>query len=180
MRSNEKFHYWIHHHPQLGPIIDNLEELNLLLSAIEKPIIIIVDGLDHIDRALKTSVTLSIEKTRIKRRTGAPVAVDPVRSQAVKALLEQDVDIVVTDDGLQHYALERDIELVVIDGQRRFGNQYYIPFGPLREGLERLSDVDFLITNGGNAQQGEIAMTLAPSDAVNLKTGERKPVQALK
>ncbi|MGO1191596.1 tetraacyldisaccharide 4'-kinase [Vibrio casei] len=120
------------------------------------------------------------EPLLIKRRTGAPVAVDPVRSQAVKALLEQDVDIVVTDDGLQHYALERDIELVVIDGQRRFGNQYYIPFGPLREGLERLSDVDFLITNGGNAQQGEIAMTLAPSDAVNLKTGERKPVQALK
>ncbi|OEF23544.1 tetraacyldisaccharide 4'-kinase [Vibrio rumoiensis] len=120
------------------------------------------------------------EPLLIKRRTGVPVAVDPVRSQAVKALVEQDVDIIITDDGLQHYALERDIELVVIDGQRRFGNQHYIPFGPLREGLERLSEVDFLITNGGQAQDAEIAMTLAPSDAVNLKTGERKPVHMLK
>lgn len=119
------------------------------------------------------------EPALIKRRTGAPVAVDPLRSQAVKALLEQDVDIIITDDGLQHYALERDVEFVVIDGQRRFGNEHYIPFGPLREGLERLNEVDFLITNGGAAQTNEIAMTLEPSDAVNLKTGEKISVQQL-
>lgn len=119
------------------------------------------------------------EPALIKRRTGAPVAVDPVRSQAVKALLAQDVDIIITDDGLQHYALERDIEFVVIDGQRRFGNEHYIPFGPLREGLERLNEVDFLITNGGAAQNNEIAMMLEPSDAVNLKTGEKMSVQQL-
>ncbi|WP_105903431.1 tetraacyldisaccharide 4'-kinase [Vibrio gangliei] len=119
------------------------------------------------------------EPALIKRRTGAPVAVDPVRSQAVQALLQHDVDVIITDDGLQHYALERDIEFVVIDGQRRFGNQHYIPFGPLREGLERLDEVDFLITNGGQAQSNEIAMTLEPSDAVNLKTGEKVPVNSL-
>lgn len=119
------------------------------------------------------------EPALIKRRTGAPVAVDPVRSQAVKALLEHDVDVIITDDGLQHYALERDIEFVVIDGQRRFGNQHYIPFGPLREGLERLSEVDFLITNGGNAHHNEIAMTLEPSEAINLKTGEKVSVSTL-
>ncbi|MFV0576789.1 MAG: tetraacyldisaccharide 4'-kinase [Vibrio sp.] len=120
------------------------------------------------------------EPALIKRRTGVPVAVDPVRSQAVQALLKQDVDVIITDDGLQHYALERDIEFVVIDGQRRFGNQQYIPFGPLREGLERLQEVDFLITNGGQAEVNEIAMQLAPSDAVNLKTGETKPVNELR
>lgn len=119
------------------------------------------------------------EPALIKRRTGAPVAVDPVRSQAVKALLDCDVDVIITDDGLQHYALERDIELVVIDGQRRFGNEQYIPFGPLREGLERLSEVDFLITNGGQAQGNEIAMTLEPSKAINLKTGEAVAVDSL-
>ncbi|NMV28104.1 tetraacyldisaccharide 4'-kinase, partial [Vibrio parahaemolyticus] len=73
------------------------------------------------------------EPKLIHRRTGAPVAVDPVRSNAVKALLDLDVDIIITDDGLQHYALGRDIELVIVDGNRRFGNESLIPLGPLRE-----------------------------------------------
>lgn len=125
------------------------------------------------------SVQSGDEPSLIKRRTGVPVAVDPVRSQAVKALMKQDVDIIITDDGLQHYALERDIEFVVIDGQRRFGNEHYIPLGPLREGLARLKEVDFLITNGGIAQSKEVAMTLEPSEAVNLKTGETVSVSML-
>ncbi|WED20801.1 tetraacyldisaccharide 4'-kinase [Vibrio sp. JC009] len=114
-------------------------------------------------------------------RTNAPVAVDPVRSNAVKALLDADVgvDIIVTDDGLQHYALQRDIEFIVVDGQRRFGNQSYIPLGPLREGLERLNQVDFIITNGGEAHQGEFPMRLEPAMAVNLLTGEKKLVTEL-
>lgn len=119
------------------------------------------------------------EPLLIKRRTGVSVVVDPVRSQAVKALEAQGVDIIVTDDGLQHYALQRDIEFIVIDGKRRFGNQQFIPFGPLREGLDRLKQVDFLITNGGNAQGNEISMSLKPSLAVNLKTGEKKSVTEL-
>ncbi len=65
------------------------------------------------------------EPKLIHRRTGAPVAVDPVRANAVKALVELDVDIIITDDGLQHYALERDVELVIVDGNRRFGNECY-------------------------------------------------------
>lgn len=85
------------------------------------------------------------EPKLIYRRTGAPVAVDPVRAKAVKALLETGVDIIITDDGLQHYALERDIEFVIVDGNRRFGNESLIPLGPLREGVERLAEVDFII-----------------------------------
>ncbi|WP_153447260.1 tetraacyldisaccharide 4'-kinase [Vibrio algicola] len=119
------------------------------------------------------------EPLLIKRRTGVAVVVDPIRSQAVQALEAQGVDIIVTDDGLQHYALQRDIEFIVIDGQRRFGNQQFIPFGPLREGLERLSQVDFLITNGGQAQNQEIEMSLQPSMAINLKTGDKKSVSDL-
>lgn len=120
------------------------------------------------------------EPRLIYRRTGAPVAVAPIRSDAVKALLPLDVNVIVTDDGLQHYALERDVEFVIVDGMRRFGNKQLIPLGPLREGIERLDEVDFVVTNGGSAQEGEMAMTLTPSLAVNLVTGQKIPVSQLK
>lgn len=119
------------------------------------------------------------EPKLIQQRTGVPVAVDPKRANAVKALLNQGVDIVVTDDGLQHYALERDIEFVVVDGVRRFGNEQMIPLGPLRESLRRLKEVDFIITNGGEAQDGEISMTLQPDQAVNLVTKQQVAVSEL-
>lgn len=119
------------------------------------------------------------EPVLIKQRTKAEVAVAPVRSEAVKMLEQQGVDFIITDDGLQHYALQRDIELIVIDGKRRFGNQHYIPLGPLREGVERLSSVDFLICNGGEPQENEVSMRLQPSEAINLVTGERRSVSSL-
>ncbi len=119
------------------------------------------------------------EPKLIYLRTSAPVAVDPVRSNAVKALLEQNVDIVITDDGLQHYALERDVEFVVVDGVRRFGNEKLLPLGPLRESVARLNEVDFTITNGGVALAGEMAMSLVPDLAVNMQTGERVSVESL-
>lgn len=119
------------------------------------------------------------EPKLIFQRTGVPVMVDPNRSNAVKALLNSDADIVITDDGLQHYALDRDMEIVVVDGQRRFGNQAYIPLGPLREGLERLDCVDFVINNGGVAHEGEYAMELSPGYVVNLLTGEEQSINKL-
>lgn len=119
------------------------------------------------------------EPKLIHKRTGAPVAVSPLRSDAVKALLPLGVDIIITDDGLQHYALQRDIEIVVVDGMRRFGNQALLPMGPLREPIQRLSEVDLIITNGGEALAGELAMRLQPQKAVNLLTGERADVTEL-
>ncbi len=119
------------------------------------------------------------EPKLIAQRTGALVMVDPVRSEAVKGLLEHDVQLVISDDGLQHYALKRDVEFIVIDGARRFGNEKLLPLGPLRESTERLAEVDFLITNGGEAEQGEFAMSLEPDLAINLVTGEKKPVTEL-
>ncbi|WP_322802880.1 tetraacyldisaccharide 4'-kinase [Vibrio alfacsensis] len=119
------------------------------------------------------------EPKLIHRRTGVPVAVDPVRANAVQALLPMGVDIIITDDGLQHYALERDIEFVIVDGNRRFGNESLIPLGPLRESMERLKEIDFIITNGGHAQSGEMPMSLAPSKAMNLKTKQQVDVNEL-
>ncbi|HBC83412.1 MAG TPA: tetraacyldisaccharide 4'-kinase [Escherichia sp.] len=120
------------------------------------------------------------EPVLIYQRTGAPVAVSPVRSDAVKALLAaHDLQLIVTDDGLQHYRLARDKEIVVIDGVRRFGNGWWLPAGPMRERASRLRSVDAVITNGGEARAGEIPMRLQAGLAVNLKSGERRPVDEL-
>ena len=127
-----------------------------------------------------TTAQAGDEPVLIYQRTGAPVAVSPVRVDAVKALLAaHDLQLVVTDDGLQHYRLARDKEIVVIDGVRRFGNGWWLPAGPMRERASRLRSVDARIVNGGEPQAGEIPMTLRPGEAVNLLTDQRLPVSAL-
>jgi tetraacyldisaccharide 4'-kinase len=108
------------------------------------------------------------EPALIAIRTGAPVAIGGDRPAAAKLLMREDVDVVVADDGLQHYRLRRDIEICVIDGVRRLGNGRLLPAGPLREPTSRLHEVDFVVCNGGEAQAGEIPMRLMPADAVRL------------
>lgn len=109
-------------------------------------------------RADSDPVAVGDEAVMLAARTGSPMCVGPDRPAAVRALLAHtDVDVVVCDDGLQHYALGRDLELAVIDGQRRFGNGLLLPAGPLREPRSRLAHVDLVIANGQPAP-GEHAM----------------------
>ncbi|MEL7628549.1 tetraacyldisaccharide 4'-kinase [Pectobacterium aroidearum] len=127
-----------------------------------------------------TTAQAGDEPVLIFQRTGAPVAVAPRRRDAVSALLAQHtLDVVITDDGLQHYALERDIELVVIDGMRRFGNGWWLPAGPMRERESRLTSVDAVIVNGGTPRTNEIGMRLTAGMAVNLLSGESRPLSQL-
>lgn len=120
------------------------------------------------------------EPVLIAQRTGAPVAVAPKRRDAVEALIARHpLDLIITDDGLQHYALQRDIEIVVIDGVRRFGNGWWLPAGPMRERADRLRSVDGVIVNGGTASASEIAMTLQPALAINMLSGEKCALSAL-
>lgn len=108
------------------------------------------------------------EPLAIFRRTGVPVVVDPVRTRAVSWLQQHtDCNVVLCDDGLQHYALARDIEIVVIDGARGLGNRLLLPAGPLREPASRLQSVDFVVVNGdgaawSDAQAQASAMQLQP------------------
>ncbi|TCJ25240.1 tetraacyldisaccharide 4'-kinase [Halomonas sp. GDM18] len=88
------------------------------------------------------------EPVMLAQQTGLPVAVDPDRPSAARRLIAAGCDILLSDDGLQHHALGRDIELVVVDGERAFGNQRCLPAGPLREPLSRLASVDAVISNG--------------------------------
>jgi tetraacyldisaccharide 4'-kinase len=100
------------------------------------------------------------EPVLIHKRLGIPVVVDPVRKNAVKYIEQHGLaDIIISDDGLQHYALQRDIEIVIVDGKRRFGNRQLMPIGPLRENVSRLNSVDFVVNNGGQ-QVDEMTMLL--------------------
>ncbi len=113
--------------------------------------------------------------------TGVPVVVDSDRSRAVRFLLEHtECDLVISDDGLQHFRLHRDLEIVVIDGQRGLGNGYCLPAGPLREPASRLKSVDFVVCNGGQAVELDtpsIPMTLQNSCFVSVTGGEpRRPL----
>jgi tetraacyldisaccharide 4'-kinase len=82
--------------------------------------------------------------------------------------------VVVADDGLQHYRLRRQCEIVVLDGRRRFGNGRFIPAGPLREPVRRLDLADAIVVNGGTARPGEIAMRLVGTRARNLRDGSER------
>ena len=112
--------------------------------------------------------TVGDEPALIRMRTGAPVAVAAERADAVRLLLSEAVDVAVSDDGLQRYAIAHDVEICVIDGTRRFGNGRLLPAGPLREPESRLRDVDFIVCNGGEARDGEVQMRLAISNAAAL------------
>lgn len=107
------------------------------------------------------------EPVVIARRCRCPIAVGPDRAKAVEALLRyHNCNIIVSDDGLQHYGLARDIEIAVIDGMRRFGNGFCLPAGPLREPLSRLEKVDLLVANGGTVKRREFPMQM---DAVAVR-----------
>ncbi|MDX1444142.1 MAG: tetraacyldisaccharide 4'-kinase [Gammaproteobacteria bacterium] len=114
--------------------------------------------------------------------TGAPVAIFPKRARAARHLANnRDIDVVICDDGLQHYSLARDLEIVVIDGARGLGNGHRLPAGPLRESRSRLQEVDLVIAQGDDELPGtsvNARMHLQPSAFVHLVDGERREISA--
>lgn len=89
------------------------------------------------------------EALLLANRLSTPVVIGRSRTAALEyLLLNHDIDIIISDDGLQHYAMCRDLEIAVIDGKRRFGNGFYLPAGPQRESTSRLAEVDMLVCNG--------------------------------
>lgn len=106
--------------------------------------------------AEQTADNCGDEPLLIARRTGVPVAIDPQRPAACQYLVtHQGCDVIISDDGLQHYAMARDIEIVLLDGSRGLGNGKLLPMGPLREPASRLQYTNAVIING---QQGSIEL----------------------
>lgn len=117
------------------------------------------------------------EAAMVARRANCPVVVDPDRPRAIRRLLEtSEIDIVIADDGLQHYALERDVEIAVVDGTRGLGNRLCLPAGPLREPVSRLGECDWVVANGEPSVDAPAASTIIARAVafVNVATGARK------
>lgn len=105
-----------------------------------------------------TAAEVGDEPYALYQRSGVPVVVDPQRGRAVSHLLASTgCNVVLSDDGLQHYALARDIEIVVVDGARGLGNRLLLPAGPLREPPSRLDEADFVVMNG----EGDLAVPVS-------------------
>ena len=121
------------------------------------------------------------EAVLLARRTGGPVAAGPNRIAAARILFRRaKCDVILSDDGLQHLRLARDVEIVVVDGVRRHGNGRCMPAGPLREPLGRLASVDLVVVNGA-ARSGELEMQLVAGDAVSLvDAGQTRPLDSFR
>ncbi|MBU3671288.1 MAG: tetraacyldisaccharide 4'-kinase [Sinobacteraceae bacterium] len=123
------------------------------------------------------------EAVMLAAATALPVVVSPARSAGARLLETQGIDLILCDDGLQHYALARDLEVVVIDAARGLGNGRLLPAGPLREGAERLASVDVVVLNGADAVQADrwawrgreatIGMQLVPQAPRGVGQGSR-------
>ncbi|MEH6456066.1 MAG: tetraacyldisaccharide 4'-kinase [Cocleimonas sp.] len=121
------------------------------------------------------------EAVLMAQRTGVPVYAGANRLESVSQLLDaHDCDVIVSDDGMQHYKLPRDIQIAVIDGKRQLGNGYCLPAGPMREKKERLDSCDLIVVNGkttlaNNAnKKNYFEMALSGKTLINLSTNEEK------
>ena len=115
-----------------------------------------------------TAAEVGDEPLMLFQQLACPVCVCPNRAEAVALLSKQGCDIIISDDGLQHYAMQRDIEICVFDAQRLWGNGLLLPAGPLREPLSRLKEVDFVIFNGGDAPGQEVLINIEPSRCLRM------------
>ena len=125
------------------------------------------------------------EPVLIAMRAACPVVVDANRARAASMLVEDGVDLIIADDGLQHYALHRDYEICVVDGSRGIGNGLLLPAGPMREPLSRIERVDQVLVNGRLTQepgtlptgmQNAIEFQLVATEARRLNGSLTRPI----
>ncbi len=121
------------------------------------------------------------EPLLLAQTTGVPVVIAPERVKAAQYLLRETAcDLIIADDGMQHYGLQRHLEIAVLDGARLLGNGRLLPAGPLREEVDRLSSVDFVIVNGAPSKALAVpysVMALKPACWRNIKSDQRVAIE---
>ena len=126
----------------------------------------------------ETPVKHTGDEAQILAKLDVPFYIDKNRVRAVKKLSKNhDCDVIISDDGLQHYKMGRQVEIAVIDGKRRFGNNLTFPAGPLRESSKRIDTVDFIVNNSGPTEEGEYLMNISPTKFVHLKSGKSYSIE---
>ncbi len=125
-----------------------------------------------------TAAQAGDEPILIKQRCRVPVAVGSDRLASAQLLIEQGCDVIISDDGLQHYRLSRALELIIVDGKRLFGNGFLLPAGPLREGRWRLLTADLILFNGQKperkyTEKPALTMNLAATELCHLQSNKR-------
>ncbi|MBA2656017.1 MAG: tetraacyldisaccharide 4'-kinase [Tatlockia sp.] len=126
-----------------------------------------------------SAIEVGDEPLMIAQKIECPVVIAPKRVQAVRYLLDKyQSQVIISDDGLQHYAMGRAIEIVVVDGSRHFGNGLCLPAGPLRERPGRLGKADMIVVNGGE-MPGAYPMALEPTQLTHLLTGKLTAIEQL-
>ena len=126
----------------------------------------------HSVTEVDSAAVVGDEPLLIQRELGVPVVVCADRKRALEALTDEGaVDVVLSDDGLQHYPMPRDIELLVLDAERGLGNGRLLPAGPLREPASRLNSVDLVLER--NSNDPDRGFNYQPSGALHLTSGRR-------
>ncbi|HEX3913729.1 MAG TPA: tetraacyldisaccharide 4'-kinase [Steroidobacteraceae bacterium] len=131
-------------------------------------------------RAADRADVVGDEAVLLALRSRAPVAIGRARPRAAQLLINAGCNVILSDDGLQHHALARDCEIIVVDGDRRFGNGRLLPAGPLREAAARINGVDAVVINGGPvaAPGGDgLRMRLLATNAIAMKYGTARPLR---
>jgi tetraacyldisaccharide 4'-kinase len=167
--------------PFIRLLVNHLKSRKLKVGIVSRGYQAKINRFPHQVGGSDTALTVGDEAFMQYSELEVPIVIDPNRSQAVKHLLNNNtVDVVISDDGLQHYKMGRDLEIVLFDGQRQFGNQLIMPFGPLREPVSRLKTTDLVIQNGTQDNPyTEYQAALIPVSLINLSSKLETPINGI-
>ncbi len=157
--------------PLVQALVVHLQSLGLRPGIISRGYGATVTSFPYLITASDSSALVGDEPFMLFHSLNVPVVIDPKRKHALDFICKMDVDVILSDDGMQHYDLPRDIEVCVLDGTRGIGNGCLLPVGPLREPVARLKSVDFVLYSGKSGQTDNF--DFKPMAWVNVRTGEK-------
>lgn len=161
--------------PIVLALVEYLQSIGLKPGVVSRGYGATGESFPYTVHAKSTAADCGDESLLLFLRTGCPCVVAPRRADAVQALLKHtEVDLILSDDGLQHYALARDMEIAVVDADRGLGNGFCLPAGPLREPESRLREVDHVLYRGSS--DPEQGVVYSPLSLVNLANAEQRSV----